>query len=73
MEAGLEEMVAMVNERWLATHIPLLVLSCVPESETPRIPCCDVVTKLNLASLNRPWQVKLPFESTMKIRRVETD
>ena len=47
----------MVSERWLATYIPLLVLSCVPAADTPRIPCCDIVTKLNLAALNRPWQV----------------
>lgn len=53
-----EEMIAMVSERWLATYIPLLVLSCVPAADTPRIPCSDIVTKLNLASLNRPWQVR---------------
>ena len=57
VETGLDEMIAMVSERWLATHIPLLVLSCVPDIESQRLPCSDIVEKLNLASLNRPWQV----------------
>ena len=57
VETGLDEMIAMVSERWLATHIPLLVLSSVPDIESQRLPCSDIVEKLNLASLNRPWQV----------------
>ena len=49
----------MVSERWLGTHVPLLVLACVPGTESQRLPCCDIVEKLNLASLNRPWQVRI--------------
>ena len=48
----------MLKERWSDTHIPLLVMSCIPNSHSPRIPCVDVVEALQLGKLNRPWQVK---------------
>ncbi|XP_052255798.1 F-box only protein 4-like isoform X1 [Dreissena polymorpha] len=57
VESGLSELLAMVNERWSATHVPVLVLSTTPEQTTPRISCFEVVERLALSKLNRPWQV----------------
>ncbi|KAL4236608.1 common myeloid progenitor cell proliferation [Mactra antiquata] len=58
VETGLSELLAMVSERWSSTHVPVLVLSVVPEASTSRIPCCEIVTRLNLSQLSRPWQVR---------------
>ncbi|XP_060582950.1 F-box only protein 4-like [Ruditapes philippinarum] len=58
VESGLNELLAMVSERWSATHVPVLVLSTIVQAGTPRLPCCDIVERLKLADLNRPWQVR---------------
>lgn len=58
VESGLSELLAMVSERWSATHVPVLVLSTIPQSGAGRIPCCEVVERLKLVALNRPWQVR---------------
>lgn len=58
VDEGNEELFAMVNERWSATHVPVLVLSCVHDASQSRIPCITVVEKLEVAKLNRPWQVR---------------
>ncbi|XP_053390204.1 F-box only protein 4-like [Mercenaria mercenaria] len=58
VESGLSELLAMVSERWSATHVPVLVLSTIVQAGTARLPCCDVVERLKLADLNRPWQVR---------------
>ncbi|XP_022317177.2 F-box only protein 4-like isoform X1 [Crassostrea virginica] len=52
-----DELMAVVNERWSAPHVPLLILSCTPTNQQQRIPCVNVVEALKLSSLNRPWQV----------------
>lgn len=52
------ELFAMVNERWSATHVPVLVLSCIKDDTCARLPCIEVVDALRLATLNRPWQVR---------------
>lgn len=57
VDEGNEELFAMVNERWSATHVPVLVLSCVHDASQSRIPCITIVEKLEMAKLNRPWQV----------------
>lgn len=53
-----QEFYTMVNERWSATHVPVLVLSCVRNSTAPRIPCIKIVEKLAMSNMNRPWQVR---------------
>ncbi|XP_060078195.1 F-box only protein 4-like [Ylistrum balloti] len=55
---GNDELNTMVNERWSATHVPVLVLSCVKDSNTSRIPCIKVVEKLGMSNMTRPWQVR---------------
>lgn len=52
------ELSAMIRERWSETHIPVLVMSCIPDKLSTRIPCVDVVEALHLGKLNRPWQVR---------------
>lgn len=52
------ELSAMLKERWSDTHIPLLVMSCIPNSLSLRLPCINVVEALHLGNLNRPWQVR---------------
>lgn len=49
----------MIRERWSDTHIPVLVMSCIPNKDSPRIPCINVVEALQLGKLNRPWQVNI--------------
>lgn len=58
VEWGLSELLAIVNERWSVTHVPVLVMSTVVQSCDARVPCCEIVERLNLVSLNRPWQVR---------------
>ncbi|XP_033738378.1 F-box only protein 4-like [Pecten maximus] len=53
-----QEFYTMVNERWSATHVPVLVLSCIKNSNASRIPCIKVVEKLAMSNMNRPWQVR---------------
>lgn len=53
------ELSAMLKERWSDTHIPVLVMSCIPNQQSPRVPCIDVIEALHLGKLNRPWQVRL--------------
>lgn len=52
------ELSAMLKERWSDTHIPVLVMSCIPNQQSPRVPCIDVIEALHLGKLNRPWQVR---------------
>ncbi|KAL5016647.1 hypothetical protein ScPMuIL_006236 [Solemya velum] len=49
---------AMVNERWSATYVPVLVLSCILDKSHTRIPCINVVGTLEMTKLNRPWQAQ---------------
>ena len=58
VEIGLNELQAMVSERWSATHVPVLILSAVQTQETSRVSCFEVVERLQLSQLNRPWQVQ---------------
>ncbi|KAK3091892.1 hypothetical protein FSP39_023485 [Pinctada imbricata] len=51
------EMFTMVSERWFATHVPILVMSCTPEANSSRVACVDVVQALQMSQLSRPWQV----------------
>lgn len=53
-----DELMAVVNERWSAPHVPVLIMSCTPTNQQQRIPCVDVIKMLNLSSFNRPWQVQ---------------
>ncbi|OWF40842.1 F-box only protein 4-like [Mizuhopecten yessoensis] len=55
---GNDEFYTMVNERWSATHVPVLVLSCVKDSSATRIPSIKVVETLGMSNMNRPWQVR---------------
>lgn len=48
----------MLKELWSEPGVPVLVLSCVPAYNAPRIPCIRIVEELQLAALNRPWQVR---------------
>lgn len=52
------ELSAMIRERWSDTHIPVLVMSCIPNKDSSRIPCINVVEALQLGKLNRPWRVR---------------
>ena len=47
----------MVNEQWANPGVPLLVLTCINDQDTPRRPCIDIVKYLQLGKLSRPWQV----------------
>lgn len=58
VETGLDELQAMVSERWSATHVPVLVLSATQTPDTPRLSCFEIVERLQLSQLNRPWQVQ---------------
>ena len=51
------ELMAMVSELWSNPDVPVVVLSCVPEYNIPRLPCISIVEQLQLGKLNRPWQV----------------
>ncbi|XP_077981102.1 F-box only protein 4-like isoform X2 [Glandiceps talaboti] len=54
---GTEELFAMMNEGNNSRRVPLLVLSCIKEATHQRSPCIEVVQKLKLQELNRPWLV----------------
>ncbi|XP_052777320.1 F-box only protein 4-like [Mya arenaria] len=58
VETGLNELEAMLSERWSATHVPVLVLATTLEATTPRLSCFEVVERLKLSQLSRPWQVR---------------
>ncbi|WAR23598.1 FBX4-like protein [Mya arenaria] len=58
LETGLNELEAMLSERWSATHVPVLVLATTLEATTPRLSCFEVVERLKLSQLSRPWQVR---------------
>lgn len=58
-----KELLNVTNERWSATHTPVLVLSCVPgivngQCPLPTLSCIDIVKSLKLSSLTKPWQVR---------------
>ncbi|ELT96776.1 hypothetical protein CAPTEDRAFT_124120, partial [Capitella teleta] len=53
------ELHAMVGEMWTSAHVPLLVLSCVPDITSQRKHSSLQVSRLlQLGKLNRPWQVR---------------
>lgn len=54
---GRAELFAMVNDEWSPSDNPVLVLSCVPDSNSTRLGCINVVRNLELQKLSRPWQV----------------
>lgn len=58
VETGIHELQAMVSERWSATYVPVLVLAAAKRSDTPRLSCFEVVERLKLSQLSRPWQVQ---------------
>jgi len=60
---GQAELFAMVSDEWSSTVNPVLVLSCVPDSDSSRLSCMDVVRSLQLQKLTRPWQVCTKFLS----------
>lgn len=57
IEVGKPELFAIMKEAGITHGAPLLVASCVLEDSTPRIPCIDVVKKLQLQKLKGPWKV----------------
>lgn len=58
VESSLDELQAMVSERWSATYVPVLVVSLTTTASASRLPCCEVVRRLQLSQFNRPWQVR---------------
>jgi len=54
---GQAELFAMVNDEWSPPDNPVLVLSCIPTSDSMRLSCINVVRNLALQKLTRPWQV----------------
>lgn len=58
VETGLNELRAMVSERWSATYVPVLILSAVQQPSVQRLSCFEVIERLQLSQLNRPWQVQ---------------
>eukprot|EP00112_Aurelia_sp_Birch-Aquarium-sp1_P024622 Seg786.12 transcript_id=Seg786.12/GoldUCD/mRNA.D3Y31 product="hypothetical protein" protein_id=Seg786.12/GoldUCD/D3Y31 len=55
---GMDELNAVVNNRWLKLKAPLLVLSCVTEASIEQHSSIYVSDELGLRELNRPWQVR---------------
>lgn len=65
MTEGNAELFAVVNERWSATNVPVLVLSCVQDSSVDRVPSVSVCQQLSISTMNRPWQVRNCESSTL--------
>ncbi|XP_022087183.1 F-box only protein 4-like isoform X2 [Acanthaster planci] len=51
------ELFALMNDRWTAQKCPLVLLSCVPNPETARVPCVTMAKELALHQLNRAWKM----------------
>ncbi|XP_072022375.1 F-box only protein 4-like isoform X2 [Amphiura filiformis] len=54
---GRPELFAMMSERWTPNKAPLLILSCVPDCESSKIPCVDVAEQLAMHRINRTWKM----------------
>ncbi|XP_038049591.1 F-box only protein 4-like [Patiria miniata] len=51
------ELFALMNDRWTSQKCPLVILSCVPNTETARVPCVTMAKELALHKLNRAWKM----------------
>ena len=70
VQSGRAELNAMLREMWSAPEVPVLVLSCVKEYSTKRVPAIDIVKHLQLGRQNRPWQVCILFVRLTYIYKV---
>ncbi|KAH9515362.1 hypothetical protein Btru_014251 [Bulinus truncatus] len=57
IESGCCELMAMIKERKTSHHIPVLILSCVKEESSLRIPAVEIVELLQLSTLTQPWLI----------------
>ncbi|XP_013078974.2 F-box only protein 4-like [Biomphalaria glabrata] len=57
VESGCFELMAMVKERKMAHHIPVLILSCIKDEVSSRIPAVEIAELLKLSTLSQPWLV----------------
>ncbi|KAJ8040255.1 F-box only protein 4 [Holothuria leucospilota] len=53
----MEELHTLMDLRWTPHTSPLLILSCTPDHDTPRLPCMTIAEQLQLHKLVRPWKV----------------
>lgn len=53
----MEELHCLLDLKWTPHTSPLLVLSCIPDDDTARIPCVTVAEQLKLSQLVRQWKV----------------
>ncbi|XP_033637096.1 F-box only protein 4-like isoform X3 [Asterias rubens] len=51
------ELFALMDERWTTSKCPLVILSCVPDSTTSKVPCVTLAKQLDLHKLNRTWKM----------------
>ncbi len=51
------ELFALMDERWTSSKCPLVILSCVPDSTTSKVPCVTLAKQLDLHKLNRAWKM----------------
>ena len=65
VDIGIEELKAVVNDRWVHSKAPLLVLSCVANASNGQFSSINVANILNLRDLNRPWQVRACHVSSL--------
>ncbi|ESO94461.1 hypothetical protein LOTGIDRAFT_232302 [Lottia gigantea] len=55
---GLVELNAMINERWSAPHVPVIILSCTSHSTISRIPAYKIAQLFQLTHIDRKWLVQ---------------
>ncbi|PIK46652.1 putative F-box only protein 4 isoform X3 [Apostichopus japonicus] len=53
----MEELHCLMDLKWTPHTSPLLVLSCIPNHDTTRIPCVTIAEQLKLNQLVRQWKV----------------
>ena len=59
MEQGYLELRAMVGEMLMSPKVPLLVLSCIPDTSSQRNHSSIEISRLlRLGEFNRPWLVQ---------------
>lgn len=51
----------MLRDRLSTPRVPVLILTCVKQSEVKRTPACEIVDLLQLIDLSHPWLVRLPI------------
>jgi hypothetical protein len=49
----------MIDDQWTQSANPVVILSCIPNSESSRFSSMEIIRTLRLTQVTRPWQVSI--------------